>query len=241
MKKSYTITFVSAGIIIAAFALWPMLMLELAKLNAIRKFSSKDGRVLNCVPSSSVVTIPHREPSSGYLFANPPGCEVGLPTSEFQQNPAKPVVFTNSDWLVACFGTLDRTNYATFEHETGRTNVFEFISSAYQATVTGISDQRSMAKLRQYLTLLLYKATTAPLGFDQLWLRFDRGDFSGFISGDISNSARVVVEIYLKQSDEFLTLLIKRAGHGGDMSDVYHILSQLRVRPKALEPTPTAP
>ncbi len=219
---------------IAAFVLWPLLTLEVAKLKAIRRFSANDGRVLNCVPSSSVVSVPHHEPTSAYLFAQPPGCSVGLPNPEFQQDPVHPVVFTNSDWLVACFGTLDKTNYTTLERETGRTNVFDFISSAYQATVTGISRQWSMTQLHRYLALLLYKATTAPAGFDRQWLRFDRGDLRGFISGDMSKSDRVAVEIYLKQKDEFLTLLIKRNGHAGDMSDVYHILSELRVRSNAV-------
>lgn len=232
MKKSHTIALVLAVIAIAAFLLWPMMTLELAKVKAIRKFSSDDGRVLNCVPSSSVLSIPRRESASGYLFVQPSGCEVGLPNSEFQRDPAHPILLTNSDWVVACFGTLDKTNFTTLERETGRTNVFDFITSEYQATVTGISEQRSMTQLRQHLSLLLYKATTAPVGFDRLWLRFDRGDFSGFISGDMSKSDRVAVEIYLKQNDEFLTLLIRRQkGHAGDMPDVYHILSELMVRP----------
>lgn len=218
-----------------------MVTLELAKLKAIRKFSPDDARVLNCVPSSSVVSIPHREPTSEYLLARPPGCEVGLPSSEFQRDPAHSIVFTNSDWLVACFGTLDKTNYTTLERDTGRTNVSDFISSAYQATVTGISKQRSMKQLRQYSALLLYKSATAPAGFDRLWSRFDRGDFQGFISGNMSKSRRVVVEIYLQQRDEFLTLLIKREGHAGDMSEVYHIISELKVIPDtSSQPTATA-
>jgi hypothetical protein len=233
MKKFHTIALVLAVIAMAVFLLWPMITLELAKVKALSEFSTEDNRVLNCVPSSSVLSIPHREPASGYLSVQPHGCEVGLPISEFQRDPAHPILLTNSVWLVACFGTLDNTNYTELEHGTGRTNVFDFISSANQATVTGISEQRSMAQLRQYLSLLLYKATTAPVGFDRLWLRFDRGDFIGFISGDMSKSDRVAVEIYLKQNDEFLTLLIRRQkGHAGDMSDVYHILSELMVRPK---------
>ena len=209
-----------------------MLTLELAKLKAVRKFSSDDSRFLNCVPSSSLLSIPHHSPTSGYLFVQPPGCEAGLPDSEFQRDPAHPILFTNGEWIVACFGTLDKTNYTTLEHETGCTNVFNFISSAYQATVTGISEQRSMTRLRQYLALLLYKATTAPAGCDLLWSRFDRGDISGFISGDLSKKDRVVVDVYLQQKDEFLTMLIRcKKGHAADMSDVYHILSELEVRP----------
>lgn len=229
--KSRTITLVLAGIVIAALSLWPILRLELAKLKAISKFTSDDRRALDCAPSSSVVTIPNHTAASGYLFVQPPGCEVGLPDSEFQRDSTHPVVLTNGDWLVACFGTLDKTNYTTLEHETGRTNVLDFISGAYQATVTGISKQRSMTQLRQYSALLLYKAKTAPVGFDRSWLRFERGDIGGFISGDMSKGNRVAVEIYLKQKDEFLTLLIKRKGPAGDMSDVYHILSELKVNP----------
>jgi hypothetical protein len=235
VKRSRAIVFVLVGIAVAAVLLWPMLTLELAKVKAIRKYSSDDGRVLNCVPFSSVLSIPHRDTNSGYLFIFPPGCEVGLPKSEFQRDPVHAMVFTNSEWLVACFGTLDKTNYTALEHDTGRTNVFDFISSAYQATVTGISEQRNMTQLRRHLALLLYKATTAPVGFEHSWLQFDRGDFRGFISGDLTKDGKVAIEIYIKQKDEFLTMLIRRKTKAGTMSDVYHILSELTVMPNKPE------
>lgn len=93
MKKSHAITLALVVIVVAGFVLCSMLKLDLAKRRAISKFSSDDCRVLNCVPFSSVVSIPHSEPDSGYLFAQPPGCQVGLPDSEFKRDPAHPIVF----------------------------------------------------------------------------------------------------------------------------------------------------
>jgi len=232
VKKSQTIILILAGLVAAAFLLWPVATLKLAKLKAIKKFSSEDSRVLNCIPSSSVLRIPPAATALSYSIIQPPGCEVGLPSSEFQREAANKVVFTNSmGLLVACFGTLDKTNFTSLEHETGRTNVSDFVSSAYRATVTGISEQRNMTQLRQYLALLLYKATVAPVGFQHSWLQFDRGDFSGFISGDLAKDGKVAIEIYIKQKDEFLGILIRRKAKTGEMSDVYQILSVLTVRP----------
>ncbi len=239
MKKSHAIALIAVGSAAAAAAhfFWPVAQLELAKRNAIRKFSSPDGRVLNCVPSSSVLTISNLVTTSPYSIVQPPGCEVGLPSSEFQRDAARKVVLTNSNLLVACFGTLDKTNYTSLERGTGRTNVLDFVSSAYRATVTGISGQRNMTQLRQYLALLLYKASVAPVGFEHSWLQFDRGDFGGFISGDLAKQGKVAIDIYIKQTDEFLSMLIRRKGEAGDMSDVYHILSVLTLRPN--EPSAT--
>ncbi len=90
-----------------------------------------------------------------------------------------------------------------------------------------------MRQLQQHLALLLFKATTAPVGFERSWLQFDRGDFRGFISGDLAKDGKVAIEIYIKQKDEFLDMLIKRKAKTGEMSDVYHILSVLTVRPNS--------
>jgi hypothetical protein len=232
VKKSHTIALILAGLVAAAFLLWSAAALELAKLKAINKFSSEDSRVLNCVPSSSVLRIPHLDTTSPYSIVQPPGCEVGLPSSEFQREAANKVVFTNSlGLLVVCFGTLDKTNFTSLEHETDRTNVSDFVSSAYRATVTGISEQRNMTQLRQYLALLLYKATVAPVGFRHSWLQFDRGDINGFISGDLAKDGKVAIEIYIKPKDEYLGILIRRKSKAGEMSEVYHILSVLTVKP----------
>lgn len=231
MKKSYAIALILAGLLTAAFLLWPTATLEMAKLKAIKKFSSEDRRVLNCIPSSSVLRIPPAATAPSYSIVQPPGCEVGLPSSEFQQDVNHKVVFTNNNLLVACFGALDKTNFTLLVHETGRTNVWDFISSAYGATVTGISEQQNMIQLQQYLALLLFKATTAPVGFERSWLQFDRGDFRGFISGDLAKDGKVAIEIYIEQKDEFLGMLIRRKANPGEMSDVYHILSVLTVKP----------
>ena len=232
VKKSQTIVLIAAGLVVAGVLLWPAAMLDLAKRNAARKFSSTDSRVLNSVPSSSVLSIPNLITTSTYSVVRPPGCEVGLPSSEFQREAADKVVFTNNmGLLVACFGTLDKTNFTSLEHETGRTNVSDFVSSAYRATVTGISEQRNMTQLRQYLALLLYKATVAPVGFQHSWLQFDRGDISGFVSGDLAKDGKVALEIYIKPKDEYLGVLVRRKAKAGEMSDVYHILSVLTVKP----------
>lgn len=231
MKKSYAIALILVGLLTAALLLWPTATLELAKLKAIKKFSSGDSRVLNCVPSSPVLSISNLVNTSPYSIVLPPRCEVGLPGSEFQQDVSHKVVFTNNNLLVACFGALDKTNFALLEQETGRTNVWDFISSAYGTTVTGISAQQYMRQLQQYLDLLLFKATTAPVGFERSWLQFDRGDFRGFISGDLAKDGKVAIEIYIKQKDEFLDMLIKRKAKTGEMSDVYHILSVLTLGP----------
>ena len=232
VKKSQNIVLIAAGLVVAGVLLWPAAMLDLAKRNAARKFSSTDSRVLNSVPSSSVLSIPNLITTSPYSLVRPPGCEVGLPSSEFQRVAADKVVFTNNlGLLVACFGTLDKTNFTLLVHETGRTNVWDFISSAYGATVTGISEQQNMRQLQQHLALVLFKATTVPVGFEHSWLQFDRGDFRGFISGDLAKDGKVAIEIYLKQKDEFLGMLIRRKAKTGEMTDVYHILSVLAVKP----------
>jgi hypothetical protein len=220
---------VAVGVAVS-FLVWRVGMLELAKFNAIRKFSSDGGHVLNCVPSSAVLSIPNHDPAAGLVFVHPPGCDVGLPKSEFQRDPTQRfLALTNSEWLIACFGTLDKTNFTTLEQGTGCTNVFDFVSNAYYATVNGISDQWSMTQLRRYLVLLLYKATTAPVGFDQQWLRFDRGDFHGFISVDLSNRPQAAVEAYLPKEDEFLLLGFWRKGKAGGLPDIEHILSEIEV------------
>lgn len=230
MKESVRVALIAVGVAFALFFLaWPVATLKFAKFNAVRKFSSDGGRVLNCVPSSVVLSIPHRDPVSGTLFVQSPGCEVGLPKSEFNRDPVHALLLTNSDWKVACLGTIDKTNYTTLEQETGCTNVFDFVSNAYNATVNGISDQRSMSQFRRYSILLLYKATTAPVGFDKQWLQFDRGDFRGFISGDPLKNKLVAVEAYLPKEDEFLTLAIRRQAKAGGLPDVEHILSELEV------------
>lgn len=239
MKKAQTIIIVLAGLVAVTFLLLPTITLELAKREATRKFSSSDSDALNSVPSLSRLSIPHLNITSPYSVVEPPGCEVGLPDSEFQQDTTHKIVFTNSILLVACFGTLDKSNYTSLEHGLDLTNVFDVVSSAYQATVTGISEQRNMTQLRQYLALLLYKSEVAPVGFQHSWLQFDRGDFSGFISGDLAKDGKVGVEIYLKEKDEFLTMLIKQKAHVGEMSDVYHILSVLKVSPN-IAPQPPA-
>jgi hypothetical protein len=242
VKKGQTIIIVLAGLVIAAFLLWPIIALKLAKLEAIRKFSSSDVHWLNCVPSSSKLSIPHLDIHSSYLVVEPPGCEVGLPDSEFQRDVSRKIVFTNNTFLVACFGTLDKTNYAFLESQLDLTNVFDVVSSAYQASVTGISEQPNMKKLRQYLALLLYKSEVGPAGLEHSWLQFDRGDFNGFISGDFTKDKMVAVEIYLKEKDEFLTIAIRRKTNAGEMSDVYHILSVLKVKPNfAPQPSLIAP
>ena len=231
MKASTRVVLIAVtlGVAAVSFLAWRVGILELAKFNAIRKFSSNDGGDLDCVPSSSVLSIPNRDPATGLLFVHPPGCDVGLPKSEFRRDPTHSLVLTNSEWLVACLGTIDRTNYATLEQGTGCTNVFDFVSTAYDSTVNGISDQWSMTQLRRYLVLILYKASTSPVGFDQQWLRFDRGDFHGFISSELPKRKQVAVEAYLPKEDEFLTIGFWRKGKAGGLPDVEHILSEMKV------------
>jgi hypothetical protein len=86
-----------------------------------------------------------------------------------------------------------------------------------------------MTQLRRYLVLLLYKATTEPVGCDQQWLQFDRGDFHGFISLDLSKGKLVAVEAYLPKQGEFLVLAFRRKGKAGGLPDVEHILSEMEV------------
>lgn len=231
MKMSFRIGLVVTGLAAIALLLGPMLTLEITKRVAIHKFSSTDRTPLNCVPVPLKPGLTHLEITSSYSFAKSSGYEVGLPISEFQRGDARNIMFTNNNLKVVCFGIVDKSAYLPLERELGFTNVFGLVSSAYQATITGISDQRNMAQLRHYASLLLYKATLAPVGFDRSWLQFDRGDFSGFISGELAKDGKVAVEIYLKEKDEFLTILIKRNGRAGEMSDVYHILSVLKVNP----------
>jgi hypothetical protein len=107
VKKAQIIIIVLAGLVAVAFLLRPKITLELAKQEAIRKFSSSDSHVLNNVPSSSRLNIPHLNIISSYSVVEPPGCEVGLPDSEFQRDTTHKIVFTNSNLTVACFGTLD--------------------------------------------------------------------------------------------------------------------------------------
>jgi hypothetical protein len=231
VKKLQVVAIILAGIVIIAFWLRPPITLELAKQAALRKLTPDNRRVLNSVPSSSILSIPHLEMTSSYSMVEPPGCAVGLPDVEFHRDTAYKIVFTNSVMLVAFFGALDKTNFTLLERALNLTNVFDVVTTAYKATVTGISKQRNQTQLMQYLTLLLYKCKVAPMGFDHSWLQFDRGDLNGFISGDMAKDGKVAVEIYLKEKDEFLSMLIRRKTDAGEMSDVYHILSVLKVRP----------
>ncbi|HSY19316.1 MAG TPA: hypothetical protein VK815_13315, partial [Candidatus Acidoferrales bacterium] len=133
MKNPNVIGFAAAALVIVAFLLYPAITLELAKRETIRKFSSPDMRVLNCVPSPSILSIPHLDPAASYLVAELHGCEVGLPDSEFQRDIIHKNVFTNDNLRVVCFGTLDKTSYAEFEQALHITNTFELISNTYWA------------------------------------------------------------------------------------------------------------
>lgn len=204
-------------------------MLELAKQTAIRKFDH-EADDLSHVPSETITNIARAESSLQVSSLGLSGCIITLPYPEFKQS-AKRQVFTNDDMSVAFFGAVDPKEFVPLEHQLDCSNVFDLISRSYHATVSGISNQRNIVGLQRYLGLLEFKATTAPVGFEHFWMPFDRGDFNGFIAGDLAKDGKVAVEIYIKEKDQFLAALIKRKQQRGDISDVSHILSILRISP----------
>ena len=173
MKRSLIVIGCLFCVVAVCFALWPAITLELAKRGAIRKLSSPGSKDLNTIPSLSTLSIPHLNNTSLYSVVQLSGCEIGLPDSEFRQHATDKALFLNSNLVVAFFRAVDKSAYASLERELGRSNVFDFVSSAYRATVTGISEQKNMVQLQQYLALILYKATVAPVGSEHSWLQFD--------------------------------------------------------------------
>ena len=159
------------------------------------------------------------------------GCTIALPDTEFKQDTTRKALFTNDNLVIAFFGAVDSKAFALLERELNRSNVFDLVSSAYQTTVAGISQQPNMVELRRYLVLVNFKARLAPVGSDHLWEVFDRRDFKGYVSGDLAKDGKVAVEIYIKEKDQFLSAIIKNKKQRGNMADAYHVLSILSVRP----------
>jgi hypothetical protein len=234
VKKSIVIVGMIGLISALGVFLWPVLMLELAKQAAIRKLAPQ-ADWFSHVPSNTTTNIARAENSSQVSSLDLSGCIITLPYPEFKPS-AKHQVFTNDDMSVAFFGAVDPKEFVPLEHQLDCSNVFDLISRSYHATVSGISNQRNTLDLQRYLGLLTFKATTAPAGSDHFWMPFDRGDFNGFISGDLAKDGRVAVEIYVKEKDQFLAALIKRKQRRGDISDISHILSILRISSNTSQP-----
>jgi hypothetical protein len=88
-----------------------------------------------------------------------------------------------------------------------------------------------MDELKQYLALITYKTMLVPNGSEHSWQRFNRGDFNGFISGDLAKDKRIYADIYIKEKDQFLGMLIIKQSPHMQMTDVYHVLSVLKIKP----------
>ena len=238
MKKPLVLAGVVCCLAGITFFLWPVARLEVAKIAAIQKFDADRTSWLSHVPST-VTNVASTKSSMPLAEVELSGCILALSTLEFRQDPVHKTVFTNDSFGVGFFSAVDPTNFTTLEQELNRSNVFDLISSAYRASVAGIRSQPSLTELHRYLGLIALKEKIGLAGLDHSFLQFDRGDFRGFIGGTFVTDKRVVFEIYIKEKDQFLSGVVKERSSGGDMNDVFHILSVLSV--KLAAPTNTVP
>ena len=236
MKKLQPIIIALACVGVVLFALLPMVALKLAKWQAIRKLSPYSATI-DSTPSTSILNISNLNVAPPFSTVELSDCEIALPEMEFKKSPTRKedinrkAYFTNDNFFVVIYGALDKSNYVQLESELNCSNVFDLVSSAYHATVKGISEQRNMDELKRYLALITYKTMFVPNGSEHSWQRFNRGDFNGFISGDLAKDKRIYAEIYIKEKDQFLAMLIIRQSSHMQMMDVYHILSILKIKP----------
>jgi hypothetical protein len=212
---------------------WPYTKLVLAKHQAIQKLSP-ESKTFNVVPSRIVTNILRSDAAPLLATGQLSGYAIALPAAEFFRSTNAPARFTNSQTFVAITGPNGQETYGSLQRELGCSNVLDLLSEAYFATVPGISQQRTMAGLKRHLALLNLKALVIPRGAEHSWQPFDRGDFMGYVAGDWAKDRGVVVDIYIKERDEFVCAFIKKQAKEavGDMFEVYHILSELRIEPK---------
>lgn len=109
-----------------------------------------------------------------------------------------------------------------------RTDPYDLLVEAFNATPTGIREQDSHAGLQKHLYLLLLKSVHQPIGSETLFLQFRAGGYKGFLAGD-TTSDLVIVWIYLPDAQLFAELLISPKDRT-EMADVYRCLGQLRIR-----------
>lgn len=236
MKKLQSIIIALACVGAILFALRPMMALKLAKWQAIRKLSPFSATI-DSTPSTSILNISNLNVAPPFSTVELSGCEIVLPEMEFKKSSTRKeditrkAYFTNDNFFVVIYGAIEKSNYVQLESELNCSNVFDLVSSAYHTTVEGISEQRNMDKLQQYLALITYKTMFVPNGSEHSWQRFDRGDFSGFISGDLAKDKRIYADIYIKEKDQFLGMLIVKQSSHMQMTDVYHVLSVLKIKP----------
>ena len=229
MKKPLILVAVVLCLVVIGLVVRPIITLEVAKIRAVHKFNADSTAWLSHVPSA-VTNIAAFKSSTPTAEVELSGCMLALPTPEFRQDPGHKSVFTNDSLLVGFFGAIDPTNFASLEQEVNCSNVFDLISRTYNANVGGIYSQRSMAELHGYLGLIALKSTIGLGGLDHSFLRFNRGDFKGFVGGIFPADKIVTFEIYVKEKDEFLGGLVRARNPGCNMNDVFHILSVLSVK-----------
>lgn len=229
MKKCVILIIAAVCVAALVVILRPIITLELAKRWTIRKLSSQS-QALSRVPSTIPTNIIQMELSAPMSTVELSGCTIALPSVQFRQDSIRRNLFTNDDLVIAFYAAVDPQAFGPLQRQLNCSNVLDLVSSAYRTTVDGISEQRSMAELRRYVALIQCKATFAPMGSDHLWLSFDRGDFKGYVAGDLAKDPKVAVEIYIKEKDQFLSAAIRRKNERCEMADVYRILSIVRVK-----------
>ena len=217
-------------------------MLWVAKRQAIKKYdamSAEDKETLNIVLSPDIVTIAPVEPERERAGCALDGYRLSLPADEYKPVEGVQKRFENDKVVVGYLGVCalvpDMRKEKVTKEPTGesvaawftRTEPYQILTDAYNATPKDIRYQNSFDALQKCLLLLLLKTIVQPIGSERLWTRFEANGRKGFLAGD-TTCRGIGVELYLAESRLFANVVILPKPWA-KMADVYHTIGQIRI------------
>jgi hypothetical protein len=222
------VVIVAATVGLVKIWLWPAIALDWAKIQAKNKLAGEEA-FFNIAPEAAKLQIVASNLSGESVSFETGDYRFSLPAREFSQDALKKGSFQNDRYSLFIFGTVDTAEaYAPLMQLLHETNAFELIDKAYSATLLGIQNQPDREALRKHLALLNLKATILPRGGEHYFKRFDRGEFKGFILGDPSKDAKVVLDIFSADGKQNVSVLVRKK-NTLELSDVSEVLSILSV------------
>ncbi len=241
VKKSTVVIAIAAILIIFAGVVgWPKFSLWFAKHQAWEKYSkmsSEDTAGLSTVLSPDVKKIHPLAADGERITYTVDGYLFSVPKKEYRRVKDRKERFENDKVILGCLGVLPLTasfpkikepKAETVEAYFSRTDPYQILVDAFNATPEGIHHQPTHDALQKHLLLLLLKTVLLPVGADKLFLQFETDRHKGILAGDTTMRG-IFVNIYLPETKEFANLVILTKT-GARMDDVYRCLAQLEIR-----------
>jgi hypothetical protein len=242
MRRISLIIALIAAILIGGFLAAPWFILYAAKVRAVKQYTREPftERTLNRVPESPPQHIAARldYPDTVWMNGTDGVCRLGFPSDRFRRDddPKRAnAVIHHQRYRALIFPGRSAPEFAPVMQPFGFTNLYDFISDAFRATVRDISPQPNMEALLRHTVLLDAKLMLAPVGFEESCREFFRDNVKGFIIGDPVRSKHVFLWVFFEDQQQFVDLgVIPEAPIS--MSDLEALISVMKVsskRPKS--------